>query len=279
MHDDDCVRFLKAHLPRLGLRWAGYRKVRGTVRKRLRRRLRHLGLADLEAYHERLERDPAEWAELDAMCRIPISRFHRDPAVFEALAGRVLPELAARAEREGRRRLRAWSCGAASGEEPYTLTILWRLAPGLRDGGVDIEVVATDNDEGMLARAARGCYQPGSLEELPAAYRERAFSHRDDLLCIEPAFRAGISLRHQDVRAAMPDGPFDLVLCRNLVFTYFVRDLQASILERLVRRLKLRGYLVIGRDETLPSPVPGLAPFGADLPIFRRVEARSQSSA
>ena len=80
MRDQDCVRFLQACLPRLGLKWAGYRKVRRTVCKRIGRRMRALGLSDLAAYGRLLERCPEGLARLDTLCQIPISRFCRNLA-------------------------------------------------------------------------------------------------------------------------------------------------------------------------------------------------------
>ena len=93
MRDADCVAFLQWALPRLNLRWKGFRKVHGQVCKRLKRRMKALGLADIAAYRARLEINPGEWAVFDRMCHITISRFFRDSRTFEALAMRVLPEI------------------------------------------------------------------------------------------------------------------------------------------------------------------------------------------
>jgi hypothetical protein len=78
MQDAECVALLRWALPRLGLRWPGFRKVRRQVCKRINRRIKELGLADVAAYREHLERVPEEWPRLDALCRITISRFYRD---------------------------------------------------------------------------------------------------------------------------------------------------------------------------------------------------------
>lgn len=128
MRNTDCVAFLQGHLPRLGLRWASFRKVRGTVCKRLRRRLCELGLKDLDAYAAYLAVRPEEWVRLDALCRIPISRFYRDREVFRTLGTRVLPALAQGVAEAGGHLVRAWSAGCASGEEPYSLRIVWEKA-------------------------------------------------------------------------------------------------------------------------------------------------------
>jgi chemotaxis protein methyltransferase CheR len=93
--DRDCTAFLQWALPQRDLRWPGFRKVRRQVCKRLKRRIRELGLGDLAAYRSRLEADPAEWRAFDECCHITISRFFRDRGVFEVLRTYVLPDIAA----------------------------------------------------------------------------------------------------------------------------------------------------------------------------------------
>ncbi len=177
MRDKDCVAFLQGHLPRLGLRWPGFRKVRGTVCKRLRRRLRELGLDDLDAYAAYLAVRPEEWARLDAVCRIPISRFYRDREVFQTLRTQVLPQLAQRVADEGEQEVRAWSAGCASGEEPYSLRIVWAKTVQRRVQGVRLVITATDSEPTMLERAERACHSAGSLKDLPQQWREHKDPH------------------------------------------------------------------------------------------------------
>ena len=269
MRDQDCIDFLLWALPRLGLRWPGYRKVRGTVCKRVTRRIRELCLADLDAYRSRLEADAAEWVRLDAMCRIPISRFWRDRAVFDFLAGDVLPGLAAAAGSAGRREVRAWSAGCASGEEPYSLRLAWGLQAERSAPPIRIAILATDADATMLARAHTGLYQASSLRHLPAALAERAFTRDDDLYQIRPELRRDIIFVQQDIRAESPAGPFDLILVRNLIFTYFDAPSQRALLARLCTRLVPGAALVIGRHETVPNPHDDLIQWDGPAPIFQ----------
>jgi len=100
MQRAQCVAFLQWALPQMRMRWAGFRRVRSQVCKRIGRRRRELGLDDLDAYRAYLKERPDEWQRLDAMCRITISRFLRDRGVFEALSEVVLPALIVSA-REG----------------------------------------------------------------------------------------------------------------------------------------------------------------------------------
>jgi len=94
MRDQECVEFLQWCLPRLRLRWAGFRKVRRQVCRRIRTRMEELGLRDLEAYREHLEAHADEWPLLDGLCRITISRLYRDGGLFDFLGAKGLPALA-----------------------------------------------------------------------------------------------------------------------------------------------------------------------------------------
>ena len=247
--------------------------MRGQVRKRLSRRLRELGLEELNDYRAYLEAHPDEWDILDSFLPITISRFYRDRAVFDALRDPLLPALGRAVLERHDPAIRSWCAGCASGEEPYSLSLAWALDASRAVPGVELEIVATDVDSRLLERARVACYAPGSLKELPSEWIAAAFNATsdpaDETLCLRSVFRARVRLIRQDIRGEMPPGPFDLVLCRNLVFTYFERSLQALLLERILGRLAPGGLLVLGAHETLPpGDWPLDRPSGA-LPIHR----------
>jgi chemotaxis protein methyltransferase CheR len=280
--DAECVRFLQWALPRLGLRWPGYRRVRGQVCKRIDRRIQALQLSGLGAYEAYVTEHAAEWTVLEALCSIPISRFYRDRAVFDALGDAILPDLAERASARGPAEVRCWSAGCASGEEPYTMSVVWDLHVRLQYPHISLVIVATDVDEHLLGRARTACYAKSSLRELPAAWIDQAFDRRNDLYCLRDRWRACVEFHHQDIRREQPAGEFDLILCRNVAFTYFSDAVQRIVLARIAERLKTDGFLVIGRHESLPTNVSSWAVTGT-LGIYRRtsqgVTARPQHSA
>jgi hypothetical protein len=175
------------------------------VAKRLARRLRELGLADLDAYRGRLETHPEEWTELAARLGIPISRFWRDRGAFESIEREVLTALARQASDAGRDVLVCWSAGCASGEEPYTFAIAWQLRLQPAFARLRLQIVATDCDAQLLDRARTGCYAASSLKELPADLRAAAFDERDGRFCVRPQWRS-IEFLRQDLREQMPDG-------------------------------------------------------------------------
>jgi chemotaxis protein methyltransferase CheR len=275
MRDVELVEFLQWVLPRLRLRWPGYRKVRRQVGKRIGRRLGQLGLTNLDAYRARLATDRGEWRRLDALCRITISRFYRNRGVWDALRARALPDLAREAGRRGDRHLRIWSAGCASGEEPYTLALAWHLelAPVFPD--LELRLLASDADAALLARAQRAVYPESSLKELPAEWRDAAFravNHEptethDTAAAAGPVadsaladtWRRGVYFARHDVRGPAPVRRCDLIVCRNLPFTYFDRSLQRSVAAELVAALAPGGLLLVAPHETVPAET-GLTP-------------------
>lgn len=274
------MAFLQQVLPELGFRWRGFRKVRRQVCRRIRERAIGLGLGSYASYQRYLAEHPEEWQHLDALCRVTISRFRRDQRVWSVLAEELLPELAANLRREST--LAAWSAGCASGEEPYTLAILWLEEVAEQFPGVLLDLLATDTDAHLLARAHRAAYPRGSLSEIPEVWVERWFSTvdaegssgTDPELLLAPSIRRRVRFEQQDIRQRMPSGPFHLILCRNLVFTYFAPELQERIAAELHARLVPGGTLVIGSHETLPNGVDGFKPHRREQCLLRR-SARS----
>lgn len=275
MKDTDCIDFLQWALPRLHLRWPGFRKVRRQVCRRIQRRTGDLGLGSPGEYREYLERHPEEWEILDGLTPITISSFYRDRAVWDFLRNDVLPVLGG----QGAGALRAWSVGCASGEEPYTLMLAWRLCTALQRPLADLEIVATDVHPHVLRRARAACYEPGSLKHLPEGWLERAFDQQGEKYCLREAYRAGIEFRRQDIREDLPVESFDLILCRNLVLTYFDDALARSTLGRIRSRLREGGAFVAGRRETLPSGHWGLTAWdgAGGLGIYRGVREQDKA--
>jgi chemotaxis protein methyltransferase CheR len=272
MQDSDCIEFLQWALPRLKRRWPGFRKVRTQVCKRIDRRWKGLGLSGPRAYRDYLKQQATEWEVLDRLCPVTISSFYRDKAVFDFIGAMLLPQLARESAERDTHDLRALSIGCASGEEPYTLMLAWHFCATPMFPEATLHVVATDMLQEMLERAHNACYPFSSLKHLPEAWRAQAFERTAGRYCLRSEYRQGIEFVQQDVRTALPDARFNLILCRNLVFTYFDESTQRQILERLLARLLSGGALVIGRHEVLPPGTVGLAPPwpGAErLGIFR----------
>jgi len=271
MRDELCVQFLQWALPRMHMRWPGFRRVRGQVCKRLQRRIERLGLGGAEDYRRYLAMHPGEWDILDSLARVTISRFYRDKMVFAYLARVVLPTLAQQALARGAHCLAVWSAGAGAGEEPYTLAILWHLQNAPAFPGLRLHIVATDADPAQCRRAARACYAFSSIRNLPAEWCNIAFTRHTEpeAYCLKARYRRDIEFRVQDIRQTVPAERFDLVLCRNLVFTYFDESVQGVLLQRMQGRMYPGAGLVTGIHEKLPVPGAGLSAWSDRLRIYR----------
>ncbi|UCG53230.1 MAG: methyltransferase domain-containing protein [Candidatus Latescibacterota bacterium] len=270
MTDRECTEFLQWCLPRLRLRWAGFRKVRRQICKRLTRRLCELGLPHAAAYRTYLSSHPNEWKTLDTLCRITISRFYRDRGVFDTIGRKILPTLAEKALTDKEPQIRCWSAGCGSGEEPYTIHMIWRLrvAPKL-DSDLPIRITATDTSRILLDRASNARYTGSSIKDLPTKLRDAGFVKSGDGYTVRENFKENIEFLEQDIRSESPDGTFHLVLCRNLVFTYFEPTLQSEVLERIVRKLVPGGFLIAGIHEKIPGGIADLVPHEKTPGIYR----------
>jgi two-component system CheB/CheR fusion protein len=235
---------------------------RSTLVRRVEARMDALGSRTASAYRDLLASDPDEVARLADSLLVHTTAFHRDGAVFEALATHVLPSLQAP--------LQAWCIGSASGEEA------WTLAAVLARAGRPYRLVATDRDARSVAATRAARYDARALAALPDDLRAAAF---DDTLTVRPEVRACVHVAEHDLlghRLAPREVvllPLDLVLVRN-VLVYLDARFQAVAADRLASIVRPGGALVLGPSETLTGaaarafdPFPRLDPA---LRIYRR---------
>lgn len=243
-------RFLRRMAPLLDVAWRKYR--RRQSRRGLGSRLLARGV-DLESYGEILEDEPEERERLLLAMRVTVSRFFRDPVVWDDLCRIVVPDLLARLD-EGEA-LRVWCAGCACGEEPYSVAILWsRLAESLRAGRA-LEVLATDVDEQTLERARNGVYPRASIRGVPGPVEE-AFELLDgDRVRLREPLRRAVRFARADLLADPPPRGRHLVLCRYLAFTYYLGERLHHAAGALRQSLVDGGALVIGAKERVPEVV------------------------
>ena len=262
--------FLAWALERLNFRWAGFRKVRKQVHKRVKKRLAELEVGDVAAYRSYLETHPEEWDVLDSLCRITISRFWRGKGVFHRLGSDVLPSLVLQLRERRRHVLRCWSAGCASGEEPYSLRMVWELEVRPHFPDIELRITATDSDQVLLERAEKAVYPRGSLRDVPVEWVERVFERRGNQFVLRGSFKEGMVFQRQDIRREAPADSLDLVLCRNLAFTYFEERLQTKVLGTIADRLMPGGVLLIGEHETLPDDQNRVTSFPGASGFYRK---------
>ena len=251
MNNHDCVHFLRWALPRMHLRWKGFKKVRRQVCRRIDKRLTELNLSNQNQYKEYLDQNPGEWKILDRLCRVTISRFYRDRYVFDHLASDVIPDLIRTLLAQGCPTFKVWSCGCASGEEPYTIALLWHLLFKELYRNINLEIVATDIDPIMIERAKEACYPKSSIRDLPTDLLTEAFDHQADKYCLKEQIKDYVRFELQDIRDGAPGENYHLVLCRNLAFTYFTPAIQTKVLETIAHVVENQGVLITGTHEDI----------------------------
>jgi len=213
-------------------------------------------IAALESYLARLAALPSEspeWRRLAAHLTVGETYFFRDRAVFDALEQQVLPSLTAARRSEGTLRLRLWSAGCATGEEPYSLSILVdRLLPDCADWAVTI--LGTDINAEALEAAQRGVYRKWSLRETPQWIQDRYFHRRGEAFELDPRIRQMVTFAPLNLGVdcyplvVTNTSAMDLIICRN-VLMYFTREAQRATVARLERALMAGGWLVVSPAE------------------------------
>jgi chemotaxis protein methyltransferase CheR len=217
------------------------------IKRRIALRVRARGFSEARPYLALLEREEAELDALLAALTIHVSQFFRNPSTFALLERQILPELLRRVQAEGRRTLRLWSVGCASGEEPYSLALLLQeLAPP----GLELSILGTDISAAILETARQGLYEPARLAEVPAAVRERYFTPEGRGFRLAGSIRRLVHFKLHNMLTAPEFPRADLILCRN-VLIYFSREEQERILQRFAAALPVGGILVLGKAEML----------------------------
>jgi chemotaxis protein methyltransferase CheR len=231
--------------------WAGFRKVRKGVKKRVRRHMQSLGCATIEEYIGRLQQDHFLRSVCEAHLLVTISRFFRDRALWDHLHARILPELMDRFPGD----LKAWSAGCASGEEPYTLALLWKDLTADLFSSQNLHILATDADPACLQRAQSGCYSPASLKEVPQHCKTRWFLRKPGSRQwqVDPALKDLITWQHHQLLGPPPPGQYQIILLRNNLLTYYQGQRLNTALTGILAALPAGGILILGSHERLPS--------------------------
>ena len=252
----------------LGFSWAGYRKVRKGIKKRIYRHMHRLGCRNMEAYLHKLDRNPDLRHHCEQLMAVSISRFFRDRKLWERLQSDILPELITK----NRKKIRVWSAGCASGEEIYSFRIVWDRLQTSNPPLPGLELTATDINPAYIERAKNGVYPPSSLREVSEELRSAYFqSHRHGKQYeVVNVLKRGITWRQHHLLSDPQGVPFHLIFLRNNILTYYDQELRNAAFDKVNHHLHRGGYLVIGAHEKLPGEKGGLVPFGDLSYVFKK---------
>ncbi len=252
LHDDDFRKISALVAKRSGI-VIDDRK-RAFIHGRLGRRLRILGLANFAEYCRLLE-GPEGAGEQDMLVNAITTNhtsFFRESHHFDYLAQTVLPAtIKANGPRNGR--LRLWSAGCSTGEEPYSLAMTLRDCR-LPMNGWDVRVLATDLDTNVVRHAAEGLYDAERVEAIPPPLRKQYVSTEPDgRAAMDDTLRSLITFKPLNLLEDWPmTGPFDVIFCRNVVI-YFDKPTQRRLFDRFATILRPDGWLFVGHSESLTN--------------------------
>ena len=264
--DPDLERLLEFVKLNRGFDFTGYKRT--TLERRVQKRMEAIGANDYAGYLARLNAEPAEYTLLFNTLLINVTRFFRDDLPWQVLASQVIPRLIARAPAGVP--IRVWSAGCASGEEAYSLAILFAEALGMDAFRDRVKIYATDADEEALAQARAAVYTEEQVEGIPEALRARYLEAQDGRFVCRKDLRRAVIFGRNDLVQDAPISRIDLLVCRNTLM-YFNAATQAEILGRFHFALTEGGVLFLGRAETLLTQTNAFAPVELKWRIFSKV--------
>ena len=238
---------------------------------RLARRLRKLKLNSFAEYCRLVETDEsAELQELTNAITTNLTSFFREDYHFKQLSLEALPQI--QSKRLSTRRIRLWSAGCSTGEEPYSLAIVMRETLA-QLAGWDIKLLATDIDSKVVATATQGVYASDRFKGVaPERVRSwfRDVAGRPGLLAASDELKSLITFKQLNLLDPWPvKGPFDVIFCRNVVI-YFDKATQRGLFDRMADLQEPGGWLFIGHSENLLNVTRRYKLVGRT--VYRRVE-------
>ncbi len=248
-----------------GFDFTGYK--RSSLTRRIRKRMHEAGVAEYTDYRDRLESDAAEFGHLFNTILINVTSFFRDAEAWSYLQREIMPELLATLDPA--EEIRIWSAGCASGEEAYSLAIVFAEALGVEECARRVKIYGTDVDEDALHEARVGIYSARALEPLPAELRDNYFEQNGAQFAFQPDLRRRVIFGRHDITRDAPISRLDLLACRNTLM-YFNVETQSQVIDRFHFALKENAYLFLGKAEMLLSDGERFEVVTMRQRIFRR---------
>ncbi|MBP1949565.1 CheR family methyltransferase [Virgibacillus litoralis] len=214
----------------------------------MKRRLTSLrekrGYLSFKAYFKAISQDELLLNEFLDRITINVSEFYRNPKRWEVMQSVILPSLLDNAQK-----LTIWSAACSTGEEPYSIALMMKE----HFPNIEFQILATDIDNMVLARAKKGTYTEQSLKELPDSIKHKFFKQESGLYHIDEEVKRHVRFKKHDLLADVYPRNMDLIVCRN-VLIYFTNEAKNIIYQNFSDSLKRDGVLFVGSTEQIFSP-------------------------
>jgi two-component system, chemotaxis family, CheB/CheR fusion protein len=240
---------------------------RPSLMRRFEKRMQTAGVDTYEDYRSYLEAEPREFAELLDTILINVTGFFRDPAALEYLAKEIVPKIVE--QKPDGERIRAWSAGCATGEEAYTMAILFAEALGAEAYANRVKIYATDLDDDALARARHARYDAKAIEGVPENLRAQYFEDGNSGSAVRGDIRRSVVFGRNDLLSDPPISKVDLLVSRNTLM-YFGAQAQHTVLANFYFALGPGGFLFLGNAEALHSRTSLFLPVHLKHRVFTR---------
>ncbi|MFZ5963052.1 CheR family methyltransferase [Thalassococcus sp. BH17M4-6] len=245
---------------------------RSTLNRRIARRMQVLGIEDSAKYLERLRSGPEECDALFRDLLINVTRFFRDPKHFDALNRLVIDPLVANC-RDGEE-LRIWVPGCSSGEEAYSIAMLFAAAARTHGKRPYVQIFATDIDDKMLELARNATYPLSSLGDIPKEYQDDFVDVGHERFAIAPRITDMVRFSVHNLVRDPPYSKIDLISCRNLLI-YFEDSLQKLVVPLFHFALRNDGLLFLGSSEAIGRHDDLFEVVDQSVRVFRRKNVKS----
>ncbi|MFD5720222.1 CheR family methyltransferase [Streptomyces sp. NPDC127036] len=263
--DDELEELLGFLRDARGFDFTGYK--RSTLGRRIRKRMADAQVTSYADYRDRLETDADEFGALFNTILINVTSVFRDPDAWTFLQNEVVPEVLAQLGDD--EEIRVWSAGCSSGEEAYSLAIMFAETLGVDEALNRVKIYGTDVDEEALREARAGLYPAKALEPLAPELRDKYFEANGARFSFRSDLRRRVIFGRHDITRDAPISRLDLLVCRNTLM-YFNVEAQTQIVDRFHFALRESGFLFLGKAELLLNDADRFDVVSMRQRIFRR---------
>lgn len=242
MEDKDFALFIKKVKDYTSIDLSQYKEAQ--MKRRLTTLRQKKGYTTFADFFDAMTKDKNLFYEFLDRMTINVSEFWRNPNRWEVLEKQFLPEML-----KSTKRLKVWSAACSTGEEPYTLAMILAEFQPLSD----VQVLATDIDEGALEKARKAVYVDRSIRDVPAKYLKKYFRQDQLTFSIVDELKRAVKFQKQNLLIDTFDSGFDLIVCRN-VMIYFTEEAKHLLYHKFAKALKPGGILFVGSTEQIFSP-------------------------
>jgi chemotaxis protein methyltransferase CheR len=239
---EDYQEFVKKIYNKTGLDLSLYKEVQ--MKRRLTSLCNKRGFKNFSEYFVAINKEQTLLQEFLDKVTINVSEFFRNPSRWKVMEEKVFPKI-----KERKKTIKIWSAACSTGEEPYTLAILANQFWALKD----IEIVATDIDKNVLARAKQGIYNDRAVQDVPAELKGKYLLQDENTYKVDEKLKQCITFKQHNLLADTYPKGFDLIVCRN-VLIYFTEQAKETIYHNFSNSLETNGVFFVGSTEQIFHP-------------------------